>query len=192
MKQPPTKKQVLRLIESCDSPGARLAVALAAFSGLDPGQIRALVFQNLVEFSTARKQFSQVPARIELWNHRSPLRRKYYTFLSTHGCRYALDELKARNQTLSTGSPVVPPQAFKEADRALHDAAMKWHVLRDFFASSFLRRFVTLGTSSIDLRFKFGHAVKEDDLTHVWQFFNPDRIEWMRDRYTQVEKQFFI
>ena len=37
MKQPRTKKQVLRLIESCGSPGAKLAVALAAFSGLRPG-----------------------------------------------------------------------------------------------------------------------------------------------------------
>ena len=51
LKQLPTKKQVLRLIESCGSPGARLAVTLAAFSGLDRGQIRELVFQNLVEFS---------------------------------------------------------------------------------------------------------------------------------------------
>ncbi len=192
MKQPPTKKQVLRLIEACSRPGARLAVALAAFSGLDPEQIRALVFENLVDLSTAGKQFSQVPARIELWNHRSPRGRKYYTFLSTGGCRYAFDELKARNQQISTGSRVVPPQAFREADRALHDAGVRWHELRDFFASSFLRCFVTLGTSSIDLRFILGHAVKEDDLTHVWQFFNPDRIEWMRDRYTQVEKQFFI
>jgi hypothetical protein len=28
MKQPPTKEQVLRLIESCGSPGAKLAVGL--------------------------------------------------------------------------------------------------------------------------------------------------------------------
>jgi hypothetical protein len=35
-------------------------------------------------------------------------------------------------------------------------------------------------------------AQAEDDLTHVWRFFDPQRIEWMRDRYAQVEKQFFV
>ena len=74
----------------------------------------------------------------------------------------------------------------------VHESGVRWHELRDFFASSFLRCFVTLGTSPIDLRFILGHAIKEDDLTHVWRFFDPQRIEWMRDRYTQVEKQFFI
>ena len=47
MKQPPTKSDIVKLVESCKTPGAKLAVALAAFSGLDPAQIESLSFRIL-------------------------------------------------------------------------------------------------------------------------------------------------
>lgn len=46
MKMPPTKDQVLQLVDACQSAGAKLAVALAAFSGLGPGQVKRLVFRD--------------------------------------------------------------------------------------------------------------------------------------------------
>jgi hypothetical protein len=66
MRMPRTGEDVAKLVDSCWSPGAKLAVGLAAFSGLRPGQVRELAFSNLVEFSTARKQFSQIPSQIEV------------------------------------------------------------------------------------------------------------------------------
>lgn len=60
LKQPPTKVEVLRLLESCNGSGDKLAVGLAAFSGLKPGVLRWLTLRNLVEFSASGKQFPQV------------------------------------------------------------------------------------------------------------------------------------
>ncbi len=54
-KPPVRKEEVTRLLDACHSPGAKLAVGLAAFSGLDPGQIRALgIVVQLLGGSTTR------------------------------------------------------------------------------------------------------------------------------------------
>jgi hypothetical protein len=37
-----------------------------------------------------------------------------------------------------------------------------------------------------------GHVIEEDEMTHFLRFFEPQRVEYMRNRYTQVEKQFFV
>jgi hypothetical protein len=194
MKQPPTKNQVLQLLDTCHSPGAKLAVGLAAFSGLKPEQVRQVTLGSIVELSLPKRKFSQVPARIELGS--APRRRvrfhRWYTFLSSRGCSWLLEDLETRTQPITAESPVVTAVALREADKGVHWAGFGWHDLRDFFAESFLRCFVTMGTASIDFRFLLGHAIKEDELTHVRQFSDPQRIEWMRDRYVQVEKQFFV
>lgn len=188
-RQPPTKEAVGKLLDACRSPGAKLAVALAVHSGLKTGQVRELVFSDLVEFSTASKQFSQIPSRINLRNQVTG--RKYYTFLSTAACWWLLEDLKTRTQPVKAESTVVGPAALRETEKAIHAMGLRWHDLRDFFAESFIRCFATMGTGSVDLHFLLGHSIDENVLTHVWRFFDPKRIEWMRGRYVRVEKQFF-
>jgi hypothetical protein len=184
LKQPPGKAQVLGLVESCDKPGARLAVALAAFSGLGPGQVRELALENVVELSLPGLQFSQVPARIEL---RSVMRRralKWYTFLSTSSCRWLLDELKLRSTPPSAESLVVTEQAFMEADGALHETRVRWHDLRDFFHQSC----VVGGMSNLEADFILGH-----ELGSAGRFVNPSRaVDYLRNKYVEVEKRFFV
>jgi hypothetical protein len=190
MRQPPTKEQVLQLLESCRSPGAKLAVALAAFSGLGPGQVKKLVFRNLVEFSLAKKQFVEVPSRIQMLeavgNRRTTVVR-YYTFLASRGCEWLLEDLKSRPQPRGE-STVVTEEAFKLAEKAVHAAGLGWHVLRDYF----LACFVTSSTSSTPVHFMLGHAIDKEEETHIWRFSDPQRIEWMRKKYVEVEKQFFV
>jgi len=36
-----------------------------------------------------------------------------------------------------------------------------------------------------------GHAIDKSTL-RVWGFFDPKTIEWMRKKYVEVEKQFFL
>lgn len=179
----------MRLLESCVSPGAKLAVGLAAFSGLRPGQVRELVFQNLVEFSAAGRQFSQVPSRIELRNRSFW---KYYTFLSTSGCRHLLDDLSMRSQPISSKEQVVTVRAFAEADRILRAAKLRWFELRHYFLGScdwVEQQYRALPHEAI--HFMLGYVVKEDDLTHVLYFFEPKAIGFLRNGYVEVEKQFF-
>ena len=186
----PSKSDILRLLESCSSPGAKLAVGLAAFSGLRPGQVRELVFQNLVEFSTAGKQFSHVPSRIELWGtlQRRSIPMKWYTFLSTSGCRWLLEDLKTRTQPTSTNSKVVTAQAFREAEKVIHAAGLKWFDLRDYCKSSFMVADTKLPREVID--YMFGYAVKEDVfLSHfIGNLLDPR----FRQEYVRVEERLFV
>jgi len=70
-------------------------VVLAVHSGLRPGQVRRLVFENLVEFSLPKKQFLEVPSRIDLEN--AVTGSEYCSFLSTGGCKLLLDDLSTRS-----------------------------------------------------------------------------------------------
>jgi hypothetical protein len=130
LKPLPRKEDVMHLLGSCVSPGAKLAVGLAAFSGLRPGQVRELVLSNLVEFSTASQQFSRIPSQIELRNQVTW--RRYYTFLSTSGCKHLLDDLSTRSQ-VSSKETVVTKRGFAEAGRVVRAAKVKWFELRHFF-----------------------------------------------------------
>jgi hypothetical protein len=189
--------EVGKLLNGCKSPGAKLAIALAAFSGLQLGQVRGLSLgKNVVGLPLPQLKFAEVPARIELWSRVTQRRavhpHKWYTFLSTRACGWLLEDLKVRSQPVSTKATVVTSRSFKEADRVVHAAGLRWHDLRDFFAESFIHCFVTMGTGSVDLRFLLGHSIDENVLTHVWRFYDPQRIKWMRARYAQVEKQYFV
>jgi hypothetical protein len=175
-------------VDACCHPRARLAVALAAHSGLKTGQVRELVFSDLVEFSIASKQFTQIPSRISLRNQVT--RRKYYSFLSTAGCRWLLEDLKTRRQPLTAGSPVVTGVASREAEKTVHGAGFRWGDLRDYFHACFMTTMIS--SSSVPVDFMLGHMIDEAALTHVWRFFDPQRIKWMRARYAQVEKQYFV
>jgi hypothetical protein len=199
MRQPPTKTDIVKLVESCKTPGSKLAIALAAFSGLTPGQIRRLTLgRNVGELSLPRLKFVQMPARINLSSApreetRRPFRfHRWYTFMSSRSGAWLLEDLKARSQQpVSAKSAVVTARSFREADGGVHVASFRWHDLQDFFAESFIRCFVTMGTGSVDLHFLLGHSIDENALTHVWRFFDPQRIEWMRAKYARVEKRFF-
>jgi hypothetical protein len=170
-----------------------LAVALAAFSGLRPGQVRELALENVVELSLPGLQFSQMPARIELGSvmRRRPVLR-WYTFLSTSGCRWLLDELKLRTTPPSAESLVVTGQAFTEADGALHKAGVRWLDLRDYFNACFM----TLSTpqiASVAVHFMLGHAVEREAQKHFMRsFFNQGTIRSLRESYVRVEKKFFV
>lgn len=193
LKQPLGKAEVLGLVESCDRRGAKLAIALGAFSGLGPGQVRELALQNVVELSLPRLQFSQVPARIEL---RSVMRRrlalKWYTFLSTSSCRWLLGELKLRTTPPSAESLVVTEQAFTEADGALHEARVRWHDLRDYFNTCFVT-FSTPQIPSVAVHFMLGHSVEREARKHFMRsFFNQGTIRSLRESYVRVEKKFFV
>lgn len=185
----PTKEQVLGLLESCASPGAKVAIALAAFGGLGPGQVKKLAFRSLVEFSLTKKRFSKIPSRIQMREAVGSRRAsvvRYYTFLSSRGCEWLLRDLKSRPQPRAESS-VVTGEALKEAESGIRAAGLRWHDLRDYFHVCFDR---ALSSSSAPVDFMLGHVIKEDEMTHVWRF-DPQRIEWMRDRYVEVEKQFF-
>jgi len=186
----PTKAEVLRLVESCSSPSAKLALGLAAFSGLRPGQVRELAFSNLVEFSTAGKQFSQVPSRIDMIN--AVTGRKYYSFLSADGCELLLDDLSTRGHVASTET-VVTKQGLTEADRVLRVAKVKWFELRRFFASSWELAALQLPNRPLPhdaISFTLGHAVN-GDFPIDRSFFDPKVIGLLRQGYTQIEKECF-
>jgi len=192
MKQPPTKDDIVRLVESCGSPGGKLAVGLAAFSGLKPGVLRELMLRNLVELSLPGLQFLQAPSRIEVEGRRRFSRVKFYTFLSSSGCRYLLGELKARSQPLSPDSLVVDHQAFREADEAVHGAGVRWLDLGRYFISCFMVTELDTGLRREEIYFMSGHVIKEEDLAHLRDFFHPKSVEIMRKGYVQVERRFFV
>lgn len=186
MKQLPTKKQVLRLMESRSSPGARLAVALAAYGGLHPRQVKGLVFGKLVEFSLAKRMFSEVPSRIriaERVGYRVTVV-MFYTFLSTSGCRWLLEDLKTHTRRLTTESPVVTSSALRESEKAIHAEGLRWHDLRDYFCASCLK----VGTPHYAVDFMLGHKLKGSD-----RFRNlSGEAEFLRKQYAKVEERFFI
>jgi len=187
-KQLPTKDQVLQLLDACRSPGAKLAVGLAAFSGLGPGEVKGLVFRNLVEFSLTKRLFQQVPSRVQMLERRRTVMR-YYTFLSSQGCELLSKDLKTRSQPITAQTPVVTVGGLKEAEKAVRAASLRWHDLRDYFHACFMTTMIS--SSSVPVDFMLGHVIDETALTHVWRFFDPARIDWMRNKYVEVEKQFF-
>lgn len=187
---PPIKTEVLRLVESCTSPGAKLALELAAFSGLRPGQVRELAFSNLVEFSTAGNQFSQVPSRIDLEN--AVTGRKYYSFLSADGCELLLDDLSTRGHVASKET-VVTERGLAEADRVLRVAKVKWFELRRFFASSCELAALQLPNRPLPhdaISFTLGHAVN-GAFPIDRSFFDSKIVGMLRQGYTQIEKECF-
>ena len=115
---------------------------------------------------------------------------RYYTFLSSQGCGLLSKDLKTRSQLITAQTPVVAVGGLKEAERAVRAASLRWHDLRDYFHACFM---TTMSSSSHDpVDFMLGHVIDEVALTHMWRFFDPQRVEWMRGRYVQVEKQFFV
>jgi hypothetical protein len=60
MRQPPTKSDIVKLVESCKTPGAKLAVALSAYSGLKPGQVRELTPLNRTQLAHVKMSSSTV------------------------------------------------------------------------------------------------------------------------------------
>jgi hypothetical protein len=185
----PRKEDVVRLLESCSGQGAKLAVGLAAFSGLRPGQVRELAFSNLVEFSMARKQFSRIPSQIELRNEVTW--RKYYTFLSTSGCKHLLDDLSTRSQ-VSSKETVVTRRGLSEAGRLLRAAKVKWFELRHFFRGSCEWAELRLAKRPLPpeaIRFMLGNYVQEElDLAP----FDSKIVEMLRQGYSIVEKECFM
>jgi len=190
-RQPPTKGAVMKLVGSCGSAGAKLAVALAAFGGLHPRQVKRLVFGDLVEFSLSKRRFSKIPSRIrmvERVGYRVTVA-MFYTFLSSRGCKWMVQDLKTRSRPITAQTPVITVGGFKEAEKAVRAAALCWHDLRDYFHACFMTTMI--GSSSMPVDFMLGHMIDEAALTHVWRFFDPARIDWMRNKYIEVEKQFF-
>jgi hypothetical protein len=187
MRMPPTGEDVAKLIDSCRSPGAKLAVGLAAFSGLRPGQVRELAFSNLVEFSMARKQFSRIPSQIELRNEVTW--RKYYTFLSTSGCKHLLDDLSTSQ--VSSKETVVTRRGLSEAGRVVRAAKVKWFELRHFFRGSCEWAELRLAKRPLPpeaIRFMLGNYVQEElDLSP----FDSKIVEMLRQGYSMVEKECF-
>jgi hypothetical protein len=183
---PPTKDDVEKLIESCNSAGAKVAVGLAAFSGLGwPGQIRQLNFRNLVELSLAKRRFLEVPSRIQLpgiRNRRAAVIR-YCTFLSSRGCEWLLEDLKSRPQPPRAESPVVTELAFKDAERAVRAAGLRWHDLRDYFYAACVKT----GVSQRVVDFMLGHVVRRED--HVRDMLSRE-IDFLRKEYRKVDEQF--
>ena len=185
----PRKEEVLRLLQSCGSPGAKLAVALAARSGLKPGQVKSLVYQNLVEFSTMGNQLSQVPSRIELRNRVSW--KKYYTFLSTVGCEQLLVDLGAKSQPVSPKEAVLSGKALAEAAQVLRKADVRWFELRHFFRMSCnLAEMEFRALRPEMIQFMLGNAVK-GDFPIARSFFDSKVVGMLRQGYSQVEKQSF-
>jgi integrase len=189
LKPLPRKEDVVRLLESCSGQGAKLAVGLAAFSGLRPGQVRELAFSNLVEFSMARKQFSRIPSQIELRNEVTW--RKYYTFLSTSGCKHLLDDLSTRSQ-VSSKETVVTRRGLSEAGRVVRAAKVKWFELRHFFRGSCEWAELRLAKRPLPpeaIRFMLGNYVQEElDLSP----FDSKIVEMLRQGYGMVEQECFM
>ena len=184
MRQPLTKDDIVKFVDSCDNAEAKLAVALAAFSGLRPGQVKKLAFRNLVEFSIAGKKFSHVPSRIQIEevvrNRRTVVR--FYTFLSSRGCQWLLRDLKSRPQPTAE-SRVVTEQAFKGAEKVIHAADLRWHDLRDYFHVSC----VMANTPRFAVRFMLGHVSDKED-----RFRNlSSEFSFLRKAYAKVEKRYF-
>jgi len=186
MRMPPTKNHIVKLIDACQSPGAKLAVSLAAHSGLGPGQIKKLVFRDLVEFSLAKKQFSEVPSRIQMMeavgNRRSTVVR-YCTFLSSRGCEWLLEDLKSRSPRPRAESPVVTEQAFREAETVVRAAGLRWHDLRDYFYTTCVKT----GVSQRVVDFMLGHVVRRED--HIRDMLSRE-IDYLRKEYRKVDAQF--
>jgi hypothetical protein len=185
-RQPPTREAVEKLLDSCPSAGSKLAVALAAFSGLGPGQVKKLVFQNLVEYSLVKRRFVEVPSRIQIVElpgirNRQSAIMKYSTFLSSRGCGWVLEDSKSRSQPLQVGSPVIMEQAFKEAEEAVHAAGIRWHDLRDYFYASCMK----VGVSQHVIDFMLGHVTRRD---HVRETLSRE-IDYLRKEYRKVDEQ---
>jgi hypothetical protein len=188
MRMPPTKNDILKLLDACQSPGAKLAVGLAAFSGLHPRQVKELVFRNLVEFSLAKKRFSQVPSRIQMLEavgNRSATVVRYYTFLSSRGCEWLLEDLKSRPQPRGE-STVVTEEAFKLAEKAVHAAGLRWHELRDFFHSCCV--LVNMPRAAVD--FMLGHVLSRED--RFDRISLSQEVDYMRKKYAKVEEHFSV
>ena len=111
---------------------------------------------------------------------------RYYTFLSSRGCRWLLRDLKSRPQPPTVKSPVVTEQAFKGAEKVIHAAGLRWHDLRDYFHQSF----EVLYVSSRAVRFMLGHPLKKEEERYM-NAFNPQAIGFLRQTYVKVERQFF-
>jgi hypothetical protein len=139
-----------------------VAVGLAAFSGLGwPGQIRRLAFRNLVELSLTKRRFLEVPSRIQLLgirNRRAAVIR-YSTFLSSRGCGWLLEDLKSRSPPPRAESQVVTEQAFKDAERAVRAAGLRWYDLRDYFYATCVK----VGVSQRVVGFMLGHVAQRED-----------------------------
>ena len=80
--------------------------------------------------------------------------------------------------------------ALREADKGVRAAGFRWHDLRDYFPVCFQRALSTSSTLR-PVYFMLGHMIKEDEIRHIWRFFDPRQIERMRKKYIEVEKQFF-
>jgi integrase len=179
-----TKDQVENLLAACKSPGAKLAVALAAFSGLGPGQVKKLDFQNLVEFSLVKEQFLEVPSRIQMLGNRRTTVLRYYTFLSSRACAWLSEDLKSRPRQ-RVESSVVNGCGLKEAEKAVHAASLRWHDLRDFFHQSC----VVGGMSNVETDFILGHTLGRSG--RFMNVFAPKAIDLLRHAYVEVEKRCF-
>jgi hypothetical protein len=113
----------------------------------------------------------------------------FYTFLSSRGCEWLVQDLKTRTGRLAAESPVLTPAAMKETEKVVRAAGLQWHDLRDYFHVC-LRALGTSNMPPVVPEFMLGHAIDKNTL-NVWGFFDPKTIEWMRKKYVEVEKQFF-
>jgi len=189
MKMPPTRNDIIKLVDSCKTPGAKLAVGLAAFSGLHPRQVKGLLFRNLVEFSLAKKQFLEVPSRIQMLeavgNRRATVVR-YYTFLSSRGCDWLREDLRTRHQAFSPDAGVVTAQSFSQADRVVRAAGFHWHDLRDLFHSYC----VLANVPHAVVDFMLGYVLSKDDVLDRMSLLR--EVDYVRMKYAEVEEQFSV
>ncbi|MGA3020430.1 MAG: hypothetical protein ABSD68_00565 [Candidatus Micrarchaeales archaeon] len=139
-------------------------------------------------FSESSKQFSQIPSRIDLKNQVTG--RRYYTFLSTGGCKLLLDDLSTRSQPVLK-EWVVTRRAWAEASRVLRGAKVKWFELRHFFRGSCEWAALHLPKRPLPsnaISFMLGNYVQgEVDLSPS----NPKIVPMLRQGYSQVEKVCF-
>jgi len=73
----------------------------------------------------------------------------------------------------------------------MHAAGLRWYDLRDYFHAC-LRALSTSHMPSVVPDFMLGHMIDKNTLTHARRFFDPRTIAWMREKYSEVEKQHFI
>lgn len=139
-----------------------------------------------MEFSLSKKQFLEVPSRIQMLeavgNRRTTVVR-YYTFLSSRGCEWLLEDLKTRTQPPKAESQVVTGQASMEAEKVIHVAGLGWHDLRDYFYATCLK----VGTPHYAVDLMLGHVLRGSD-----RFRNLSaEVSFLRKEYLKVERQCF-
>lgn len=78
---------------------------------------------------------------------------------------------------------MVTEQAFRETEKAVHAAGLRWHDLRDYFYATCVKT----GVSQWVVDFLLGHVVRREG--HVRDMLSRE-IDFLRKEYRKVDEQF--